>query len=246
MTSPTPPPRRNPGSRLDLGRRAVGAFVDRAAAETPPGALVLDCGAGEGWYRDRFEGRRYFAVDLALGNPRWDYGDLDVLADLHRLPFRDRCADAVISTQTLEHLREPRAFFAEAARVLRPGGRLYLTAPQGFREHQAPHDYWRFTRYSLRMLAEEAGLRDVEVEALGGYFAFMGDRLPAFHRYLFPKSRALPLRILALPLVLVSKPLFAWILPWLCARLDFLDAKRTYANVYGLRARAPGPDGGGA
>jgi SAM-dependent methyltransferase len=204
---------------------------------------VLDCGAGEGWYRDRFDGRRYFAVDLALGNPQWNYGGLDVLADLHRLPFRDRCADAVLSTQTLEHLREPRAFFAEAARVLRPGGALWLTAPQSFREHQAPHDYWRFTRFSLRMLAEEAGFRAVEVEALGGYFAFMADRFPAFHRYLFPRSRALPWRILAFPLVLFSKPLFAWILPWICARLDRLDAKRTYVNVYGLRARTAGGEG---
>ncbi len=126
------------------------------------------------------------------------------------------------------------------ARVLKPGGVFYATAPQGFREHQAPHDYWRFTRYSLRMLAEEAGLGDVEVEVLGGYFAFMGDRLPAFHRYLFSNQRALPWRILTLPLSLVSRPFFTLLLPWLCARLDGLDDKRTYANGYGLRARKAG------
>jgi SAM-dependent methyltransferase len=179
-------------------------------------------------------------VDLALGDARWDYGGLDVLADLHSLPFRDGVADAVLATQTLEHLRDPRRFLAEAARVLRPGGRLFLTAPQGFREHQAPHDYWRFTRYSLRMLAEEAGFAEVEVEVLGGYFAFMGDRLPAFHRYLFPRRRALALRILLLPLALASKVLFAWVAPRACALLDPLDAKRTYANGYGLRARRGG------
>jgi SAM-dependent methyltransferase len=218
----------------------VGEFVARAAAAIPAGAVVLDLGAGEGRYRERFGGRRYWAVDLALGDARWDYGGLDVLADLHRLPFRDRSADAVVATQTLEHLRDPRAFFAEAARVLRPGGSLFLTAPQGFREHQAPHDYWRFTRYSLRMLAEEAGFRDAEVEVLGGYFAFMGDRLPAFHRYLFSNRRALPWRVLTLPLSLLSRPFFTLLLPWLCARLDRLDDKRTYANGYGLRARAGG------
>jgi SAM-dependent methyltransferase len=228
------------GSRLDLGRRAVSRFVERAAAETPAGARVLDCGAGEGRYRGFFEGRRYVGVDLALGNAAWDYAGLDVFADLQRLPFRDRSADAVLATQTLEHLRDPREFLREAARVLRPGGRLLLTAPQGFREHQAPHDYWRFTRYSLRMLAEEAGFRDVEIEVLGGYFAFMGDRLPAFHRYLFPKSRALPWRILTLPLSLLSRPFFTLLLPWLCGMLDSLDTKRTYANGYGLRARAGG------
>jgi SAM-dependent methyltransferase len=183
-------------------------------------------------------------VDLALGDARWDYGDLDVLADLHRLPFRDGAADSIVTTQTLEHLRDPRAFFLEVARVLRPGGSLYATAPQGFREHQAPHDYWRFTRYSLRMLAEEAGFREVEVEVLGGYFAFMGDRLPAFHRYLFSNRRAMVWRVLTLPLSLPSRPFFTLLLPWVCARLDRLDDKRTYANGYGLRARMPGPPAG--
>ena len=239
MKESPPPPRHKPSSRLDLGRRAVDGFVERAASLVPPGARVLDCGAGEGWYRGLFGGRRYCAVDLALGDARWQYGGLDVRADLHRLPFRDGCADAVLSTQTLEHLVDPQEFLREAARVLRPGGRLFLTAPQGFREHQAPHDYWRFTRWSLSLLAERAGFRDVEVEALGGYFAFMGDRLPAFHRYLFSNRRGLHWRILTLPLSLLSRPFFTLFLPWLCGRLDGLDRKRSYANGYGMSARIP-------
>jgi len=223
----------------------VNRFVERAALAVPRGARVLDLGAGEGWYRPLFEGRRYAAVDFALGDPRWDYGGLDVRADLHHLPFRDGCADAVVTTQTLEHVRDPRVFLREAARVLRPGGRLFLTAPQAFREHQAPHDYWRFTRYSLAMLAEEAGLGEVEVEALGGYFAFMGDRLPAFHRHLFPKGRNILLRALLLPFSAASRVFFVWICPFLCARLDPLDRRRTWTNGYGMRARKPG-DGGAA
>ena len=214
----------------------MDGFVARAADTVPAKARILDLGAGEGWYRHLFPGRRYRAVDLALGDRRWDYGGLDVLADLHRLPFRDGCADAILTTQTLEHLSDPGAFLLETARVLRPGGRLFLTAPQGFREHQAPHDYWRFTRYGLRLLAERAGYREIEVEALGGYFAYMGDRLPAFHRYLFSNRRALGWRLLTLPLSLISRPFFTWFLPWLCGRLDGLDRKRTYANGYGMVA----------
>ncbi len=231
---------------MDIGRRAVTRFVGEAAATVPPGARVLDLGAGEGWYREDFAGRRYLAVDFAQGDPRWDYGGLDVRADLHHLPFRDGCADVVLTTQTLEHVADPRLFLREAARVLRPGGRLFLTAPQSFREHQAPHDYWRFTRYSLRMLAEEAGLREIEVEPLGGYFAFMGDRLPAFHRYLFPKRRALLLRAALLPFSLLSKAFFAWFCPWICVLLDPLDGKRTWTNGYGMKARRPAAGGGAA
>ena len=39
-------------------------FVGAAAAAIPAGAIVLDLGAGESRYRDRFPGKRYFAVDL--------------------------------------------------------------------------------------------------------------------------------------------------------------------------------------
>jgi SAM-dependent methyltransferase len=232
--------RRNPGSPRDLGRRAVNAFVERAAERVPAGSLVLDLGAGEGWYRGHFPDRRYYAVDLALGDRRWDYGGLDILADLHRLPFREGVADAVLTTQTLEHLVDPGEYLLEIARVLRPGGTLHLTAPQSFREHQAPHDYWRFTQYSLRMLAEKAGLEAIEVEALGGYFAFMGDRFPAFHRYMFSNKRKLRWRILTAPISLLSRPFFTRFLPWMCAKLDPLDTKRTWVNGYGLHARKPG------
>jgi SAM-dependent methyltransferase len=177
---------------------------------------------------------------MAVGDARWDYGGLDVRADLHRLPFRDGVADAVITTQTLEHLADPQVFLHEVRRVLRPGGDLFLTAPQSFREHQAPHDYWRFTRYGLRLLAERAGFEAVEVEPLGGYFAFLADRLPAFHRHLFPNTRPVALRALLLPLSVPSRVAFGWVLPLVVGWLDPLDRKRTWTSIYGLRARAPG------
>jgi SAM-dependent methyltransferase len=217
----------------------VTAFASRTADHVPEGARLLDLGAGEGHYRAFFPGRRYLAVDLAVGDGRWDYGGLDVLADLHRLPFRDGSVDAILTTQTLEHLTDPQIFLDETARVLRPGGTLHLTAPQSFREHQAPHDYFRYTRYGLRLLAERAGYADIEIEDLGGFFCFMGDRFPALHRYLFPKDRALLLRILLIPFWIVSKVLFAWLAPPVCARLDGLDRKRTWVNGYGMRARRP-------
>jgi malonyl-CoA O-methyltransferase len=49
--------------------------------------------------------------------------------DLHQpLPFEDGTFDRVVSGLVLEHLKELEAFFAEARRVLRPGGRAVLSA----------------------------------------------------------------------------------------------------------------------
>ncbi len=60
---------------------------------------------------------------------------------------------------TLEHLPEPGLALAEIARTLEPGGRLLIAAPHEWEVHQAPHDYFRYTRYGLQYLLERAGVR---------------------------------------------------------------------------------------
>ena len=64
-------------------------------------------------------------VSSDLGAVPWN----DLAADASRLPFREGAFDAVVGLDVLHHLAAPRSFFAEAARVLRPGGRLVLVEP---------------------------------------------------------------------------------------------------------------------
>jgi hypothetical protein len=73
-------------------------------------------------------------------------------------------------------------------RVLRPGGRLYLIAPQGWEEHNAPHDYFRYTKYGLRYLFEKTGYWVISIAPLGGYFWYIGHRIPVAYRYSFPQK----------------------------------------------------------
>jgi len=218
--------------RLELSRHAVDLFVRRVAREVPGDALVLDAGAGECAYRPLFDHCRYIAMDFGLGEPRWDYSRLDVVGDLLRMPLRDDCADAVLTTQTLEHVAEPWTYLKEIARVLKPGGRLYLTAPQGFREHQQPFDYFRFTRFGLRKLLMDAGLDVVEVEPQSGYFWFLADRLQPLHTFFFGKRRHWLVKVVMLPAEGLSSLLVRVVLPLVCYRLDRLDRERVYTTGY--------------
>ena len=72
--------------------------------------------------------------------------------------------------QVLEHGREPGLVFAEIYRVLKLGGRLFVTVPFLHEIHHAPHDYYRYSPYALMALAQTAELEVVEIRPSGGNF----------------------------------------------------------------------------
>jgi len=201
---------------------SVAAF----AASLPPAARVLDAGAGESRHASNFPLQRYVAVDLALGDPNWDYSRLDAIADLSALPFRDATFEACLNVVTLEHVRRPRAALGELARVLKPGGRLLLVVPHAWEVHQAPHDYFRYTRYGVRYLIETAGLEPVEILPMGGYFRFLSRQLFNGLQF-FPGVWFLPAAMLLAPPALAA-PL-----------LDFLDRERNFTLGYVCTAQKP-------
>ncbi len=210
----------------------------RQAASQPSGARVLDAGAGEARFAGWFAEHRYVALDSGVGDGDWDYSRLHLRSDLARLPLASDSFDAVLCTQVLEHVPDPAGVVAELYRVLRPGGRLYLSAPQGWCEHQQPADYFRFTRFSLRMLLESAGFEGVQVEPMGGYFHYLGNRLAFLPRVLFDERGGWK-RWALLPLELPALALFAGLLPLVCYYLDPLDRRREFTLGYGCRARKP-------
>jgi SAM-dependent methyltransferase len=147
------------------------------AAALEPGARVLDAGAGELQYAPLFERHRYVAIDLGVGDTGWAYDRLDAVARLEQLPFSDASFDACLNIVTLEHVTDPARVLREIARVLRPGGVLLLVTPLEWEEHQAPHDYYRYTRYGIEHLLTAAGLRVRELRAAGGLFRVLARRL---------------------------------------------------------------------
>jgi SAM-dependent methyltransferase len=93
----------------------------------PIGARVLDLAAQHGTFNPADYGVRAIRADLeaAPGGP----GVEPVRADAARLPFADDSFDAVICNHGLEHFIALERSVREMARVLRPGGALFLSAP---------------------------------------------------------------------------------------------------------------------
>lgn len=89
---------------------------------------------------------RCVEVELAV------FRHTDVVADAHELPFVDGGFDAVLTLNTFEHLHEPQRAADELARVLKPGGQLFLQTAFLQPLHEPPHHYFNMTEHGVRAL----------------------------------------------------------------------------------------------
>lgn len=131
---------------------------------------VLDAGAGRLTYRTVLEplARRYVSADIRAERP-----DLDVVCDLVQAPFRAGVFDAILCSQVLEHSPTPTRVLRALRECLSEDGVLILTVPHISYLHGEPDDYFRFTKYGIRVLLDRAGLEPVLIEESGGLLAFL-------------------------------------------------------------------------
>jgi SAM-dependent methyltransferase len=133
---------------------------------------VLDIGSGNA-QPDQFLGAGCSVCRLDYPETNRRYHSVpDVFGDARRLPFAAGAFDAVMILEVLEHVPEEHEAMREANRVLRPGGRLFLSVPFVYPLHDRPHDYRRFTIYGLRLLLRKHGfVPEIEVRHGNSFLA---------------------------------------------------------------------------
>ena len=162
-----------PGRSWAAWSRAMGMLL--------PPLEVADLGCGEGyltvetarWARhvtavDRSQGVLARAKALAsrkrLSNITWKKGELE------KLPIDDRAMDVALLSQALHHAADPAGALAEAARILKPGGRLLIldlrTHDETWVREKLGDQWFGFSDDHLNGLLTRAGFKDVRV-ALG-------------------------------------------------------------------------------
>ncbi|HKF68571.1 MAG TPA: methyltransferase domain-containing protein, partial [Vicinamibacterales bacterium] len=118
-------------------------------------------------YRKFLGSRQYCGVDWTLASQP------PAVAEVTRLPFRDRTFDSALCTEVLEHLPEPGRCLDEIRRVVKPGGMVLFTVPMTMYTHSEPYDFYRYTEYGLRYLLEKHGFEIVTLRRLGGVVSVM-------------------------------------------------------------------------
>ena len=212
------------------------AWVARQAASVPDGAKVLDIGAGTAPYRRLFAHCEYCTHDFGKEpSTAGHYAKLDYTSDITAIPAPDASFDVLLCTEVLEHVPDPVAALREMARLLKPGGRLFLTAPLGSWLHQQPYHYYGgFTPDWYYRFLPEHGLDVTSLEPNGHFFLFFAQEGCRFSALIDP--RRTPRRLLIWPclfaLWLVTLPFLRVLFPMLARPLDGLGLENVCTVGY--------------
>jgi SAM-dependent methyltransferase len=136
-------------SRSGTAQALLGLVRDLEAARgRAPRVLEVGCGTGK-WLADlQATGSSLFGLDRSMGMLRQGQRrapPLDLVRGrAEQLPFPAASFDLVYCVNAIHHFDRPRAFIAEACRLLRPGGRLAVIGmdPHGRREKWYVYRYF--------------------------------------------------------------------------------------------------------
>ncbi|NQV77546.1 MAG: methyltransferase domain-containing protein [Lutibacter sp.] len=138
-------------------------------------AVLLDVGAGSSPYKEYLSHCKYFAHDFVqLDNTQIQdeegYSKMDFISDVLNIPVENSFADAILCTEVIEHVKHPTLVIKELNRIVKKGGKLFLTAPLISGIHQAPyHFYGGFTKYWYLEILAENGFEIIELKENGIY-----------------------------------------------------------------------------
>lgn len=193
----------------DAGAALAVRLAD--AAGLAPGHVVLDAGFGFGeqdllWAR-QYDVKRIVGLNITLkqvdfARQRVDLAGLADRVDL-RLgdamdpPFQNNTFDTVLALESAHHFRPREAFFAQAARVLKPGGMLGVADIIAARE---PKDVNHLQAWMTRRMTGSPGAnfysRDVYAKKLAKA-GFVDVKVESIREYVFPGNFAYYLQKIA-------------------------------------------------
>jgi SAM-dependent methyltransferase len=171
-------------------------WLAETLAALPAGLRLLDAGAGQLRNKPLCSHLQYISQDFCqyegIGDEQglqtgvWDTSNIDIVCDIVNIPEPEASFDVILCSEVFEHLPDALAALDEFCRLLKPGGRLIITAPFASFVHFAPYHYASgFSRYWYEY---HLPLRNFEIQKLipnGDWFSIAKQetlRLPSMAR----------------------------------------------------------------
>lgn len=159
-------------------------WLAKVLASIPKGLCLLDAGAGELRNRPLCEHLKYVSQDICeyegsgdakgLQTGKWDTTQIDIVSDITNIPAPDASFDVILCSEVFEHLPDPLKALDEFSRLLKPNGKLILTAPFASLVHFAPYHY--ATGFSRYWYEHHLPIRRFKIEQIvsnGDWFSFL-------------------------------------------------------------------------
>lgn len=166
-------------AEVGIGSRLISDLIARAYQINLPmhaTGRLLDLGCGKVPLYHAYKGLVSENICVDWQNTLHKNEYLDRECDLTAaLPFADASFDTIILSDVLEHIPEPGLLWSEIARLLARDGKLLMNVPFYYSIHEQPHDYYRYTEFGLRRFVDAAGLRLIDLHAIGGAPEIMAD-----------------------------------------------------------------------
>lgn len=221
----------------------IREFMVFASSLVKSSDKVLDAGAGQCPYKKYFSHALYESTDIEDSLDETRKSIHTFICSLDDIPKANNSYNVIVNTQVLEHVEYPEKVIKEFYRILKPGGKLFLTAPQSAPIHEAPYNFYNFTSFGLTSLFKNAGFEIVFIKPRGGFFWCLGDLIRTFpshifFQYLFKKSKhhiEFKPRIealLMLPFFIILQPICSFIIPLITFYLDRLDREKIFTLGY--------------
>ena len=192
---PRPKPKRNLAYPLPIGSDVpFEGRVKECAELIEPCDRLLDVGCSSGWLAPLVLGkavRSYIGVDrVIVGADQAPEGAKFVEGSIFELPFESGSVDAATLFDVIEHLprhSEARALL-EVGRILRPGGKLYLSTPHASWVHTPLDPVWIFghrhyRRATVRRVLENTGFTMERLFVAGGVVELLNHWRLLFYKH---------------------------------------------------------------
>lgn len=148
-------------------RQGLYEFLNIEFALIPPQSKVLTVGSGGEINKLLYQYSSnigFSVVSLDVDPSRHP----DLTGDVCTFVFSPATFDIVVICEVLEHVHSPHLAIQNLFLALKSGGKLILSTPFILPIHEAPRDYYRYTKYGLEFLLRD--FTNVKVDSRNSYF----------------------------------------------------------------------------
>ena len=178
---------------------------------------LLDFGCGAKPYQSLFTNvDKYTGIDIENEGHDHQNEQIDVYYDGEIIPFDNETFDAVLSSEVLEHVPNVDACLKEIGRVLKSHGKLLITVPFVWQEHELPFDFRRFSSTGIKKQLIDNGYTILFEEKTGHFLEVIMQLWMIYvRRLLFTNNKYVNLVInfVFISPVCITGLFLSWLLP---------------------------------